>query len=315
MAIPASDPPLRNLADVCNALGNHSLYKAMGMASDWLVTHQFLNSTPPHVVCRSTKNITDWQGAFVGDYHPAKARDGCPFSPPLGPFWHVGQAVKALTLAAATPVPEGVHPGYAGPSQQRWRTSADLAAQFLLRQIREDGLVAGALENSDIHPQTSTAMEGLGALFSLSNATTGSHGTADVYAEAGIRAATWYATNMFVLNESLMWDFYNLSNEKPITTPMPTYIRLNMPVVPGVDDGVLLDAWVAAGRPGSTVSPLRATNDAMLNRMLRDEHPSGNWDAYLLCDGRSDVLCHRRGHVFLPSPLKTSNLTPCLLCP
>lgn len=66
--------------------------------------------------------------------------------------------------------------------------------------------------------------------------------------------------------------------------------------VPGTDDGALLDAWVAAGRPSATSSPLLPALQEMLDRQIRDEHPPGNWDAYLFCDGRSDVLCHRRAY-------------------
>ena len=52
----------------------------------------------------------------------------------------------------------------------------------------------------------------------------------------------------------------------------------------------------------------------MLERLLRDEHPPGNWDAYLLCDGQSEVLCHRRaywwgGVPFLKSWQQTGNAT------
>ena len=62
----------------------------------------------------------------------------------------------------------------------------------------------------------------------------------------------------------------------------------------------MLDAWQysSSSTTGNASVPqlLLAAHADMLARLQRDEHPPGNWDAYVLCDGRSDVLCHRRAY-------------------
>ena len=86
----------------------------------------------------------------------------------------------------------------------RWQAASHLAGGFLLRQIREDGLVVGALENTDIYPQTSTALEGLDALFVLANISSTNKTSARVYTEAGVRSAGWYALNAWVPGTGLV---------------------------------------------------------------------------------------------------------------
>jgi hypothetical protein len=312
VAVAAAAAPLHSLADVRDSLGNHTLYKSMGSACDWLVAHQILTPTlPPSIYGKAAKNLSDWTGAFVGDLHAGDAK----FAPELGPFWHVGQAAKALALAAAAPVPDGVPPGHADIPRVRWRAASHLAAGFLLRNIRKDGLVVGALENTDIYPQTSTALEGLDALFVLANLSSNNETRAQVYTEAGVRSARWYAHNTWVPGEGVCWDFWDMDMNSPVKNGSFDYFRLPLPQLPAPDDGSLLDAWVAAGRPSASPSQLLlpAWND-MLERLLRDEHPPGNWDAYLLCDGQSRVLCHRRaywwgGIPFLKSWQQTGNRT------
>jgi hypothetical protein len=166
----------------------------------------------------------------------------------------------------------------------------------------------------------STALEGLDALFVLANVSNYSHHQlSDTtaprdYVEAGIRSATWYASNAWVRGAGVMWDLWNTSSDSPVTDGHSfEYFRLPLPQLPGCDDGTLLDAWVAAGRPSASFSPLLPAFEEMLERLLKDEHPPGNWDAYLLCDGRTDVLCHRRaywwGFPFLKSYEETGNAT------
>jgi hypothetical protein len=310
------DVPLHSLADIRDKLGNHTLYKAMGSACDWLVSKQILTAQLPSSICHSKKPIGDWRGAFVGDYKATRGlehKGGCVFSPEMGPFWHVGQAAKALSLASSAAVPEGVPAGHTDAPRKHWKEASELAGDFLLRQIREDGLVVGAMENSNKFPQTSTALEGLDALFVLANLTSNST-LKHIYVEAGVTSANWYANNVWVNGTGLMWDFWDLDRDAPVTNGTFDYFRLPLPQLPAPDDGSLIDAWVAAGRPLAADSPLLPAYDDMLERLLRDEHPHGNWDAYLLCDGRSDVLCHRRaywwgGIPFLKSYEQTGNAT------
>jgi hypothetical protein len=318
----AVPPPLRSLVDVRDRLGNHTLYKAMGSACDWLVANQIRTpKLPPSVCSKGAKNLSDWTGAFVGDLHAdrlnkgtSSAGAGCAFSAELGPYWHVGQAAKALALAGAAPVPDGVPPGHADQPRLQWQAASHLAGGFLLRQIRADGLVVGALENTETYPQTSTALEGLDALFVLANMSASNATLAHVYTEAGIRSAGWYALNTWVRGTGLCWDLWDVEKNRPVKNGSFGYFRLPLPQLPAPDDGSLLDAWVAAGRPSAAHSPLLPAWNDMLERLLRDEHPSGNWDAYLLCDGQSKVLCHRRaywwgGIPFLKSWQQTGNTT------
>eukprot|EP01051_Picozoa_sp_SAG22_P009718 SAG22_NODE_830_length_6941_cov_2.114294_4_plen_1368_part_00 len=305
------DGALTSLADVRDALGNHTLYKAMASACDWLVRNQINSASLPPIFCPSSKPITNWRGAFTGDYHASDVRkQTCALRPPLGPFWHVGQAAKALALASSVPVPEGVPAGHATRPRQEWRAASQRAGNFLLRQMRPDGLVTGALENTDIYPQTATAIEGLDAFYVLAQ----KFNRTDL-GSAGIRAAEFNATNMFDRSEGLMYNFFNLSSNSPVTDkrlcgkPCASYFRLDLPLVPGTDDAALLNAWAAAGRPSPADSPLLPTFNDMLERQLQDEHPRGNWDAYLFCDGRMDVLCHRRAYWWGVPFLRSYELT------
>eukprot|EP00039_Didymoeca_costata_P006171 m.88026 g.88026 ORF g.88026 m.88026 type:complete len:215 (+) comp13137_c0_seq1:148-792(+) len=181
----------QDLQDIRDTLGNHTLFKAMGGALDWLTRHQISSSSLSNSsVCDSDKNITNWQGAFAGDYHASEngSQGHCIFHPPTGPFWHAGQAVKALVYGSTITVPEGVPANASNKSRAQWMQAALRGGDFLLGQIRDDGLVQGALENSNVYPQTSTAVEGLTALFALGKRSN----TSREFIDAGIKAASWY---------------------------------------------------------------------------------------------------------------------------
>lgn len=258
-----------SLANVRAALPG--LDKALPLACDWLANVAQVRSEQiePESNPRPLTH-TWWKGAFRGEYHPATKRWDV-----FCPIWHGGQAVKALCLAERA------------TGDGRWRQTAVDGAEFILHNQVTKGPDAGLILAYEDLPDkvcSSAILESLDGLFHLSDLTGDTR-----FQDAAVAAVMWLRDHAWVRGEGILRDWYDPDQGKFID---PYQIAQDGSVGrPLVDDAV----WLTAARRGGEPS-LRAVFYEILERLLRDEHPAGNWVKYRPCQWETGQI-HPR-HAF-----------------
>jgi hypothetical protein len=212
--------------------------------------------------------ITDWRGAFRGEYAAATRRWDV-----YGPCWHGGQAVKSLVAAAAL------------LDQPKLLDEARHAADFVIRYRVADpydpnhGLL---LAWEDGHVNTTAIIESLDGLFRLAEAT-----GEMVYREVALAAVRWVADHAWLPEEGLFREVYDPRARTYLPHPSYGPDRVGAPIL---DDAVFLTAFRLTGDPR-----YRAIAIATAERLLRDERPAGNWAAFAPVDAATGALHPRCG--------------------
>ena len=239
------------------------------MACDWLadiaqVKHANVMDDPRHPD-PSGFQYKDWRGIIKGEYDHASRQWSF-----YGPSWHTGQAASALAGAAKL------------LAEPRYLEAARLAADSIVRQSVADpsdpdfGLIHAHEGDCNARINTSSTMESLPGLLALHEAT-GEKNYLDVSA-ASLR---WFVKNAFMSEKGLVRDIYN-----PVTrTWEPGEGR------PLVEDAVFL----IVGRLTKDESMV-AAHYRVLERLLLDEDPPGNWIIYSPCSAQRGSLHPRHAY-------------------
>jgi len=203
----------------------------------------------------------EWTGAVRGEYSSVEKqwRFFCP-------LWHTGQAVRAWVMASRQGAGD-------------WTAQARSGADFLLKNQREDGLIL-AYEDHPDKVNTSAILEGLSGLFALADFSDDRR-----YESAALKAVDWVADHAFQPGEGLFSDLYDPVDERFIPRG---YLVKGRPLA---DDAIFFEAYRRTGGKRYLEIAL-----AVLERLLRDERPAGNWIDYPPCMPHLDRI-HPR-HAF-----------------
>ena len=153
--------------------------------------------------------------------------------------------------------------------------AAKTAADFLLRHQVSDpadpdvGLMFAYEAGSD-GVNTSAILEALDGLFVLASVSGESS-----YAEAAISALRWVRDKLFMPDEGLFWDDYDRDVGRFRRARWMEDTHFPQPGRPLLDDGVFLIGHELTGD-----DTLKEVAVKTADRLLTDEEPSGNWQAY-----------------------------------
>ena len=196
-----------------------------------------------------------WKGAIRGEYHPGDHK--WDFASPMA---HSAQAIKALVMAAKV------------LEDDQSLSSARLAADFIgaeritEKRSKNYGLLY-AFEFKSDEVNTSAILETSEGLFALTDAT-GDH----KYTEWALDAAFWVARNAYI-SDGLFRDAFDVKTAQFVAAPWPS----DRPGRPLVDEAVFLKAFKQTRN-----AICKKIFYAAADRLLKDEDPPGNWNAYPL---------------------------------
>ncbi len=257
--------------------GTAAWRESVALACRWIIDRSLITTKDPNFTdshCPGVHRYTDWRGAFQGEYASASGKWDV-----FCPIWHGGQGVKALALA------------YDLLRDEAYLAAARTAADFILRhQIRDPsdpdyGLIL-AYEDSGSGINTSAILESLDGLFTLSAIC---HDAA--YAQAAVLALKWVQARMFMPDEGLFADDYDVDRRAVGRAVWMSDSRYPQPGRPLLDDGVLL---IGHGLTGDTALKDVAIRTA--DRLLLDENPAGNWKSYAPANPVSGVIHPRQAY-------------------
>ncbi|MCC7352080.1 MAG: hypothetical protein IT446_16085 [Phycisphaerales bacterium] len=262
---------MKTLQDVMRALPH--LESALDHACRWLVEVAQVRTDGLTVEYNTYDfDYRNWRGAIRGEYWVAFHQWGF-----FCPVWHTGQAVKALLLA------HQVNPSLSGCNPDLL-SAATAGADFILNQQVVDGPDAGlihAFEGVSDIVYTSAIFEALDGVYLLG------HITGDQrYVDAANAAMKWCRDKTWLRGQGLVRDAYQPALSRFRDDLVIT--REDAPGRPLVDDAVWLTAWRATGEDS-----YRQAFYEILHRLLRDEHPRGNWVEYGPCRPEAGE-CHPR---------------------
>ena len=247
---------MKRLNDVVEALPKLKL--ALSRACQWLVNVSLVRTDQLTAERNSHQFPYDnWRGAFRGEYSAA-TRTWDFFCP----IWHGGQAVKALVLAHRV-LPE-----------QDLLAPAMEGAGFILRHQVKSGPDAGLiLAYEDLPDQvfTSAILESLDGLFHLGRVTEDRR-----YTDAALAAAKWCRDRAWIADQGLIRDLYDPKTGRFVENAV--VVKDGAPGRPLADDAI----WLIAHQLTGEAAYRHAFYD-VLNRLLVDERPSGNWVDYGPC--------------------------------
>ena len=234
--------------------------ESVKLACTWMIERSMIRTpacTFENSGFGSLDAYTDWRGAFRGEYDAAsRAWDV------FCPIWHGGQGVKALAMA------------YAVLGDDAYLTAAREGADFILRnQLTgtdhpDHGLILAYEGGEGLN--TSAILESLDGLFTLAEVSGESR-----YADAAILALRWVKARMFLPDEGLFADHYDLETrtiKRAVFMREQLYPQQGRPLL---DDGVFLIGHRLTGDEA-----LKAVAVRTAERLLRDENPSGNWKVF-----------------------------------
>ena len=231
------------------------LEDALYAACDWLTgVSQVKTETIPSSINKRGLLHENWKGAFRGEYTVA-TRTWHFFCP----IWHGGQAVKALTFA------------YELTRNKEYLDSAIMGGDFILNHQIQKGQDKGlilAYEDAPDKVNVSAVLECLDGLFVLAQCTGQTK-----YKDAALEALTWCKDRAWLKGQGLILDLYDQNACSFIDRPYPA--QNDAPGRPLSDDAV----WLK----GYHLTKNREFRDAfyeILQRLLLDEHPQGNWVCY-----------------------------------
>jgi hypothetical protein len=198
----------------------------------------------------------DWRGAFRGEYNAGRQRWDT-----FCPYWHGGQGIKGLAMAAEA------------LGDAALLEAARFGAQFILRGFvadpkDEDFGFLLAYEMDDVN--TSAALETLDGLFELARVT-----GEQAYNDAAIANLRWHQRVTYLPDQGLFVDDYDPQTRRP---RIPTWLKRSGNTEPGrplLDDAVYITGWRLTGDES-----LKDVAVRVADRLLRDEDPPGNWKAY-----------------------------------
>lgn len=216
----------------------------------------------------------DWSGAIRGEYRAATR--GWSF---FCPYWHTGQAVKALLMLEAH------------ERTGQWMPAARLGGEFLLRcRITEpdhpDFGLPLAFEDIPHAVNTSAILEGVDGLFYLADAT----GQA-CYEAAAIEALDWVARHAYLDGQGLFHDFYDPAQRRFIALSEYRPTNRREQPRPLLDDAVFLKGYQRTGEARF----LRIYQETA-EELLRSEHPAGNWIHHGPCHVEDDHIHPRHAY-------------------
>jgi hypothetical protein len=196
-----------------------------------------------------------WKGAVRGEYRAADRK--WDFTSPMA---HTSQAIKALVMASR--VLEDDQP----------LAGARLGAEFIGAERISDkrsknyGLLYAYEFKSD-EVNTAAILETAEGLFALSDATGDRK-----YAEWGLDGIFWVARNAY-LSDGLFRDAFDVKTAQFVAPPWPS----DKPGRPLVDEAAFLKAYKQTRN-----AICKKLFYAAAERLLKDEDPPGNWNAYPL---------------------------------
>ncbi|HWL51668.1 MAG TPA: hypothetical protein VNQ90_04490 [Chthoniobacteraceae bacterium] len=250
------------------------LAQSARMAARWLVETAQVREPSLTTERHAGFAYDDWKGAIRGEYRAATR--GWSF---FCPYWHTGQAVKALLMLEAQ------------DRRGEWMQAARLGGDFLLRcRIAEPGHpdfgLPLAFEDIPHAVNTSAILEGVDGLFHLADAT----GQA-CYEEAAIEALYWVARHAYLDGQGLFHDFYDPGQRRFIALSEYRPTNRREQPRPLLDDAVFLKGC-------------QRTGEALFSRiyhetaeeLLRSEHPAGNWIAHGPCHAEEDHIHPRHAY-------------------
>jgi len=241
-----------------NSTDREAWRESVALACRWIIDRSQIASDRHDFAETKFKHIgrfKSWRGAFRGEYEAASGKWDV-----FCPVWHGGQGVKALVLA------------YALLGDKAYLEAACRGADFILRhQVAgadnpDAGLIL-AYEAGAPGINTSAILECLDGLFTLSAASKD-----DRYARAAIAALRWVQRHMFMPEEGLFRDHYEVGRG---VLPRATDQLHPQPGRPLLDDGAFLTGYALTGDES-----LKAVAVRTADRLLADENPEGNWKAY-----------------------------------
>ncbi|MCW4020701.1 MAG: hypothetical protein NWF14_05695 [Candidatus Bathyarchaeota archaeon] len=246
------------------------LIEALKLGCNWLIDIAQVK-TEKLTIESDTKNHEhkNWRGAIRGEYSAAEKRWDF-----FCPIWHTGQAVKALTLA------------YPIVKDHRLMEAASLGAEFILKESVRDpndpdyGLIL-AYEDYGDGVNTSAIIECLDGLMLLSEVS----GREELW-HVVIDALNWVADQAYRRGEGLFRDLY-IPKERSFRTPPEGHV-IGRPLL---DDGVFLKGYYKTGD-----ERFRQIFFEVADRLLRDEHPSGNWVRYPPCNVKTGSIHPRHAY-------------------
>ncbi|MHB9071539.1 MAG: hypothetical protein ACYC54_14370 [Sedimentisphaerales bacterium] len=244
---------MKSYNDVAKNLSG--LQDALCAACDWLIN---ISQVKTDIISSSINKRgllhENWRGAFRGEY--TVATQSWHF---FCPVWHGGQAIKALTLA------------YKLTGKKDYLDSALLGGNFILNQQIKKGHDKGlilAYEDALDKVNVSAVLECLDGLFVLAQCTGETK-----YRDAALDALTWCKDRSWIKGQGLILDLYDQNKCSFIDQPYPA--KNNAPGRPLADDAV----WLK----GYQLTKNKEFRDAfyeILQRLLQDEYPHGNWICY-----------------------------------
>ena len=246
-----------------------SLLAACRWLTDLAQVRQACLADEPGVV-KSRFSYADYRGAIKGEYSAA-TREWSDF----GPVWHTGQAAAALVQASGL------------LKRPELLAAAEAGAAFILRNQVTDpadedcGMIA-AFEGEPGWLNTSAILESLSGLWELHLLT----GRPE-YLAACRNALDWVTRKMVVPGEGLVRDLY-LPAERRI---VERALNPDLAGRPLADDAMFLKIGKACGVRGFIDIFFH-----ILDRLLADEGPAGNWLKYDPCVPEQGLIHPRHAY-------------------
>lgn len=243
-----------------------TLKKRIELAVRWITDVATIRSNVPCGKKGESFGYTEWRGALRGEYDVA-----CRTWDVFCPYWHTGQGIKALVMAADV---------------LKDRTILDHAAfnaGFLLNNRIGSGDDRGlfpAFEDRFDLVNTSAILESLDGLFRLSDAVGNS-----MYRDVALAAADWVARKAWQPDLGKFFDYYQITSSGFVFDLPGAQNR------PLLDDAVFLTTWKLTGEK-RYLDIAVATGETL----LQEEKPSGNWIGIVPCDSERGVIHPRHAY-------------------
>lgn len=246
----------------------NQLKESLRIACDWLVDIAQVK-TDQLTVEKNTvgHGHKSWKGAIRGEYSAAK-REWDFFCP----VWHTGQAVGALIRANNV------------LKDCRLIDAAVAGAEFIgaerMSNMRNKhyGLIYATEDRGNV-VNTSAVLECCDGLITLSRQSGN-----DRYWDWVIAAAEWIADKAYIDGEGLFKDAFSI-NTWQFVQLFPGIGR------PLADDAIFLKAYKRTGK-----ELFKEIFYAVVDRLLRDEEPSGNWICYAPCNKQAGHIHPRHAY-------------------
>lgn len=245
---------------------NETLKERIELAVRWITDVATIRSNVPCGKKGEAFGYGEWRGALRGEYDAAR-RTWDVFCP----YWHTGQGIKALVMAADVLKDETI------------LDHAAFNAGFLLNNRIGSGDDKGlfpAFEDRFDLVNTSAILESLDGLFRLSDAVGD-----PVYQEAALEAADWVAEKAWQPGLGKFFDYYQISSSSFIFGLPGAQNR------PLLDDAVFVTAWKRTGEKRYFDIAV-ATGETL----LKEEDPPGNWIGIFPCDAKRGFIHPRHAY-------------------